>query len=234
MKSFILPNKAARLVVLQRIELAGIVLKKIRKFFGRYFFSNFITKYFLNSAKIGDEYYKIMQDEFLIIKKFINNDDKLFLSIGAGIGGFEAIINQNLPGKDYYFIEKNYISKKVKYGWTGKLNSEAYNNLDIQKEFLILNHMNDKQINIIDFDKDSLPMIKFDFVTSLFSLDYHYDFELYSDYLRKVSKKNTKIIFDTIRAEFFKKIFKNVVILESRSNTVHRSKRIMCNEFIEH
>ena len=103
-----------------------------------------------------------------------------------------------------------------------------------EKEFLILNHMNDKQINIIDFDKDNLPIIKFDIVTSLFSLDYHYDFELYSDYLRKVSKKNTKIIFDTIRAEFFKKIFRNVKIIESRSNTVHRSKRIMCNEFIEH
>ena len=127
MNSFILPNKAARLVVLQRIELVGIVLKKIRKLFGRYFFSNFITKYFLNSAKIGDEYYKIMQDEFLTIKKFINNDDNLFLSIGAGVGGLEAIINQNLPGKNYYFIEKNYISKKVKYGWTGKLISEEKN-----------------------------------------------------------------------------------------------------------
>ena len=142
MNSFILPKKAARLVVLQRIELVGIVLKKIRKLFGRYFFSNFITKYFLNSAKISDEYYKIMHDEFLTIKKFINNDDNLFLSIGAGVGGLEAIINQNLPSKNYYFIEKNYISKKVKYGWTGKLISEAYNNLDIQKEFLILNHMN--------------------------------------------------------------------------------------------
>ena len=232
MNSFILPNKAARLIVLQRIELAGTVLKKTRKLFGRHFFSNFITKYFLNSAKIGDEYYNIMQDEFLTIKKFINNDDNFFLSIGAGVGGLEAIINQNIPGKNYQFIEKNYISKKVKYGWTGKLNSEAYNNLDIQKEFLILNNMDDKQINIIDFDKDNLPTIKFDIVTSLFSLDYHYDFELYSDYLRKVSKKNTKIIFDTIRADFFKKIFKNVEIIKSRSDNVHKSRRIMCSEFI--
>ena len=234
MNSFILPNKAARLVVLQRIELAGTFLKKIRKFFGRYLFSNFITKYFLNSARIGDEYYQIMQDEFLSIKKFISKDDNFFLSIGAGVGGLEVIINQSLPGKNYYFIEKNYISKKVKYGWTGKLDSEAYNNLDIQKEFLIINRMNDQQINIIDYDKANLPIIKFDVVTSLFSLDYHYDFELYSDYLRKVSKKNTKIIFDTIRAEFFKKIFKNVEIIKSRSNTVHKSKRIMCNEFIEY
>ena len=234
MNSFVLPKKAARLIVLQRIELAGNILKKIRKLFGRYFFSNFITKYFLNSVKIGNEYYKIMYDEFLTIKKFISDDDNLFLSIGAGVGGLEAIINQNLPEKNYFFIEKNYISKKVKYGWTGQSKSEAYNSLDIQKEFLLANKMNDQQINIIDFDKDNLPMKKFDVITSFFSLDYHYDFHLYSDYLKKVSKKNTKIIFDTIRADFFKKIFKNVEIIKSRSDNVHKSRRIMCSEFIEH
>ena len=234
MNSFVLPKKAARLIVLQRIELAGNILKKIRKLFGRYFFSNFITKYFLNSVKIGNEYYKIMHDEFLTIKKFISDDDNLFLSIGAGVGGLEAIINQNLPEKNYFFIEKNYISKKVKYGWTGQSKSEAYNSLDIQKEFLLANKMNDQQINIIDFDEGNLPMKKFDIITSFFSLDYHYDFDLYINYLKKVSKKNTKIIFDTIRADFFKKIFKNVEIIKSRSDTVHKSKRIMCSEFIEH
>ena len=232
MNSFVLPKKAARLIVLQRIELAGNILKKIRKLFGRYFFSNFITKYFLNSVKIGNEYYKIMHDEFLTIKKFISDDDNLFLSIGAGVGGLEAIINQNLPEKNYFFIEKNYISKKVKYGWTGQSKSEAYNSLDIQKEFLLANKMNDQQINIIDFDEGNLPMKKFDVITSFFSLDYHYDFHLYSDYLKKVSKKNTKIIFDTIRADFFKRIFKNVEIIKSRSDTVHKSRRIMCSEFI--
>ena len=232
MNSFVLPKKAARLIVLQRIELAGNILKKIRKLFGRYFFSNFITKYFLNSVKIGNEYYKIMHDEFLTIKKFISDDDNLFLSIGAGVGGLEAIINQNLPEKNYFFIEKNYISKKVKYGWTGQSKSEAYNSLDIQKEFLLANKMNDQQINIIDFDEGNLPMKKFDIITSFFSLDYHYDFDLYNDYLKKVSKKNTKIIFDTIRADFFKKIFKNVEIIKSRSDTVHKSRRIMCSEFI--
>ena len=232
MNSFVLPKKAARLIVLQRIELAGNILKKIRKLFGRYFFSNFVTKYFLNSVKISNEYYKIMYDEFLTIKKFISDDDNLFLSIGAGVGGLEAIINQNLPEKNYFFIEKNYISKKVKYGWTGQSKSEAYNSLDIQKEFLLANKMNDQQINIIDFDEGNLPMKKFDIITSFFSLDYHYDFHLYSDYLKKVSKKNTKIIFDTIRADFFKKIFKNVEIIKSRSDTVHKSRRIMCSEFI--
>ena len=231
-KTFILPNNAARLIVLQRIELAGKFLKKVRKLLGRYLFSNFITKHFLNSSSIGSHYYKVMLNEFLTINKFISNEDNLFLSIGGGMGGLEVIINQNSPNKSYYFIEKNYISKKVKYGWTGMYNSEAYNNLEVQKKFLILNGVDEDQINIIDYDKGNLPMLKFDVITSLFSLDYHYDFDLYIDYLRKVSKPNTKIIFDTIRADHFRKIFKNVETILSKTDTVHKSKRILCSEFL--
>ena len=88
-------NKTARLAVLQRIELASPFLLKIRKLFGRYIFSNIITKYFLNPKLISQEYYKMMQEEFLIIKKFISSNDNFFLGIGSGIGGLELLINQN-------------------------------------------------------------------------------------------------------------------------------------------
>ena len=71
MEAFKLDRNLAHLAVLQRTELTTLFQKKIRKLFGRYFFSNFITKYFLNSVKIGNEYYKIMHDEFLTIKKLI-------------------------------------------------------------------------------------------------------------------------------------------------------------------
>ena len=79
---------------------------------------------------------------------------------------------------------------------------------------------------------NKLPEIKFDVVISLLSLDYHYDFNLYKDYLKKVSKPETKIIFDTIRADYFKNIFKNFEVIKSDINTVHKSKRIICSEFI--
>ena len=64
------------------------------------------------------------------------------------------------------------------------------------------------------------------------SLDYHYDFDLYKDYLKKVSSDNTKIIFDTIRADYFEKIFKKVEIIKTDVDTVHKSKRIVCSEFL--
>ena len=60
MDHFTLPSKAARLIVLQRIEIIGFFLKKLRKFFGRYIFSNFIVKYFLNPKSIGEKYHNIM------------------------------------------------------------------------------------------------------------------------------------------------------------------------------
>ena len=95
-----------------------------------------------------------------------------------------------------------------------------------------MNNMLEEQINIFDYDKGNLPEKKFDIIISLLSLDYHYDFNLYIDYLKKVSKNDTKIIFDTIRADYFKKIFKNVKIIRSDTKVVHKSKRILCSHFL--
>jgi len=233
LKSFYLPNKAARLVVLQRIELISSFLKKIRKLFGRNFFTSIITKYFLNSKQIGTKYYEAMQSEFLTFKEYIDfNEDEHFLSIGGGLGGLELIINENLQNKNFHFIERNFVSKKVVYGWSGKVNNEAYNDLNIQRNFLEINGMKPSQINIFDYDKDKLPDQKFDVIISLLSLDYHYDFEIYIEYLRKISHLNTKIIFDTIRPDYFLKIFKNVKVIATQENTIHKSKRILCSQFL--
>ena len=233
MDKFLVSKKAARLIVLQRIELISSSLKRVRKIFGRFIFSSFITKFFLNEKLIGESYHNIMLNEFSTIEKFINKEDNLFLSIGGGLGGLELIINEKFDNRNYYFIERNFISKKVKYGWGGMTNSEAYNDLNLQKNFLETNGLKNEQINIYDYDKDDLPNIKFDLVISLLSLDYHYDFDIYINYLKKISKPNTKIIFDTIRADHFKSIFKNVEIIKTYDDTVHKSKRIMCSQFID-
>ena len=233
MDNFIVSKKAARLIVLQRIELISSSLKKVRKIFGRFIFSSFITKFFLNEKLIGESYHNIMLNEFSTIEKFINKEDDLFLSIGGGLGGLELIINEKFDNRNYHFIERNFISKKVKYGWGGMTNNEAYNDLNLQKNFLETNGLKNEQINIYDYDKDDLPNIKFDLVISLLSLDYHYDFDIYINYLKKISKPNTRIIFDTIRADHFKSIFKNVEIIKTYDDTVHKSKRIMCSQFID-
>ena len=54
---------------------------------------------------------------------------------------------------------------------------------------------------IFDYDNDKLPIKKFDYIISLYSMDYHYDFSNYLEYLKKISNK-TKLIFDTINRLF--------------------------------
>ncbi|MDC3355432.1 class I SAM-dependent methyltransferase, partial [Candidatus Pelagibacter sp.] len=128
-------------------------------------------------------------------------------------------------------IERNFVSKRVRYGWDSN-NSEGYNDLSLLNNFLIKNGLSHLKFNIFDFDRDVLPDKKFDLVISLFSLDYHYNFDIYLNYLKKNTHKDTKIIFDTIRADYFKSMFKEVILINSRTNTVHSSKRIICSNFI--
>ena len=231
MNKFTLDKESARLIVLQRIELLQSFQKKLRKLFGRYIFSNFFLKFFVNTNQIGKKYFYIMKKEYETIENEVKFSNKKYLSIGGGLGGLELIINMETKNNFFYFIEKNYVSKKVKYGWDDK-NLEAYNNLQLVEKFLIKNGMNINKFKIYNFDTNNFPNEKFDFIISLYSLDYHYDFNIYLEYLKKISNDQSKIIFDTIRADYFKNIFKNVKIIQSVDNTVHKSKRIICSEFI--
>ncbi len=229
MESFKLNRELARLALLQRIELATSIQKKVRKFFGRFLFSKIISKYILNVNKISEDYYKIMHLEYQTIKNFLDSNQNI-LSIGAGIGGLEVIINNNHIDTKFTFIERDFISKKIKYGWDNK-NEEAYNKLDLLENFLISNNVKKTDFNIINFDKSSLPDKKFNLVTSLYSLDFHYDFEIYRSYLSKISDDNTIIIFDTIRSDFFRDIFEDVSVIKVDNDTLHKSKRIACRKF---
>jgi len=228
---FKLNSKETRLVVLQIIELINSTIKRVRKLFGRYIFSNIVSRFFLNKIDIGKSYYNNMNSEYRTLEKYIDPQHKNLLSIGGGLGGLELIINEKFDVKSFNFIERNYVSKKVKYGWDNK-NNEAYNDLILQKNFLIKNGMQPSKFNIFDYDHDQLPNAKFDIVISLFSLDYHYDFSIYLEYLKKTTDHNSIIIFDTIRPEYFKNIFKSVNLIDIRNQTVHKSTRVACSRFL--
>lgn len=228
MQNFKLNRQIAHLAVLQRIELCGPNLKRFRKLLGRYFFSVFLSKYFIDIDQISKNYFNLMYKEFLLLKNYINEYDKV-LSIGSGIGGLEVLINQKL-NNHITFIEKDYVSKKVKYGWD-KENKEAYNNLFLLEKFLLNNGVKKKDFDLFDFDKKKFPHTKFDAIISLYSLDYHYEFNLYKDYLYKIMKPKSVLIFDTIRPEFFYSVFKKVEIIKQDLDTIHKSKRIACRDF---
>ena len=229
MKEIKFTRDMAQLAVLQRIELANQFLMKIRKLFGRYLFSKIFSKYLINTIKISQKYSKLINDEYENIQKFLQNGQQI-LSIGGGIGGLELYILKKFPKTKIDLIEKNYISNKIKYGWDYK-NNEAYNNLSITEEFFEINGISRNQYNIYDFDKKKFPSKSYDLIISLYSLDYHYDFNFYSSYLNSVSNENTKIIFDTIRPDFFYDVFEKISVIKVNDDTVHKSKRLTCTMF---
>ena len=232
MKYFNLDRKIARLMLLQRNELTSPKLKKIRKLFGRYIFTNFITKFMISPTLIGTKYFQLMLKEYKFLVDHIDFNNKKILSIGAGMCGLELIINHKSANSYFTIIEKDYVSKKVSYGWDNK-NKEAYNSIDLLNLFLINNGMKKESFEIYNFDKDNFPIKKYEYIISLYSLDYHYDFFNYFEYFKKVIDKNTKIIFDTIRPNYFKKVFENVDIISSEIKSIHSSKRIICSKLID-
>ena len=170
-----------------------------------------------------------MEAEYNNIEKFLVRGQRI-LSIGSGVGGLEIIINSKFDSCIFTFIERDFISKKIRYGWDN-LNSEGYNSLKLLEKFLNMNNLSSQNFELIDYDKNNLPEKKYDLITSLYSLDYHYKFEIYEDYLRKSSNSNTTIIFDTIRPEYFEKIFEKVEVIKEDNDTLHKSKRVFCKTF---
>ncbi len=224
-----LNRKMAQLVLLQRIELANPLLIKLRKIFGRHLFSKIFSKYFINVKELSKKYSAHMEKELLTILPFLRQGQKI-LSIGSGLGGLEIGILKKFNETDITFFEKNYISSKIKYGWDNE-NKEGYNDLSLLENLITMNEISSNQFSIFDTDKGNLPVKKYNLVISLYSLDYHYDFNIYLEYLKKNTDENSIIIFDTIRYEYFKKIFNQVKIIKVDENTVHKSKRIACRAF---
>ena len=231
METFNLDRETARLIIFQRIQFLTTFGQKIRKLFGRYIFTNFYSKYLINSKVIGKRYFDEMKSEYENLSKYISFNDKKILSIGGGMCGLELIINFYSKNNFFSIIEKNYVSKKIKYGWDEN-NDEAYNNIDLLNKFLQKNGMKKNQFQIHDFDKYDYPLNNFDYVISLYSLDYHYDFNLYLAYFKKIVKKETVFIFDTIRPDYFNKLFESVKIIGLENKKIHSSKRILCKNFL--
>ena len=61
-----------------------------------------------------------MKEEVSTISKFLWQNQNI-LSIGGGIGGLEVAIMKKFNQSNITFIEKDYISKKIRYGWDDKI-----------------------------------------------------------------------------------------------------------------
>jgi len=222
---FNIDKAMCRLIMFQRNEILTNFQKKVRKLFGRYLFTQFFS-YFNNLNYVSSRYYEISHKEYDEIKSHIKNDNFSLLSIGGGLGGVESIILSQNKNIKVDIIEKNFVSSKIKYFWNPL---EAYNKLNLTKKFLINNSRYNTNFQVFNFENKENIKKKYDVIISLFSMDYHYDLEIYKDFLNKNSHKDTIYIFDTIRAQELNNFFQKVKIINIIDKRIHSSSRVVCS-----
>ena len=228
MINFNITTKMSRLILFQRNEIMTKFQKKIRKLFGRYLYTQFFS--YINDRKyISKEYFKISNKEYVFLKKFIKSKYKNVLSIGGGLGGVECLILSNHSDVFIDMIERDFVSKKIKYFFNP---NEAYNKLNLTKEFIKMNSVNAKNFSLFDFKNIQTIKKKYDLIFSLFSMDYHYDLTNYYEFLKKNSHNGTNFIFDTVRHKELKKFFKKVEVLENVKKEIHSHSRVICSELL--
>ena len=222
-----------KLLLLQRIDLISEKQRTIRKKFGRFLFTNFFVNFFISQKeienKINDEFLK----EFNSIISYLPKSSKNILDIGCGLGVINIHLNDYYSKKSYFtLIDKNYVDKKVAYGFNN--NSESYNKLEITKDFLMLNNFKSDQLELINIDENFTINKKYELIISLFSMGYHYSIKNYIDIIKKISTKSTKVIFD-LSTEYnelneVKKYFNKVVIIKNDNEVKQNYLRLLCSE----
>ena len=196
-------------------------------------FTNFFVNFFISQKeienKINDEFLK----EFNSIKSYLPKSSKNILDIGCGLGVINIYLNDYYSKKSYFtLIDKNYIDKKVTYGFNN--NSESYNKLEVTKDFLMSNGFKTEQLQLINADENFVLNNKYELIISLFSMGYHYSIKNYIDIIKKNSTKSTKVIFD-LSMEYnelneVKKYFNKVVIIKNDNEVKQNYLRLLCSE----
>ena len=222
-----------KLLLLQRIDLISEKQKFIRKKFGRFLFTNFFVNFFISQKEIESKINEEFLKEFNSIKNYLPNTPKNILDIGCGLGVINIFLNHYyLKKPTFTLIDKNYVDKKVSYGFDNI--SESYNKLETTKNFLILNNLKTNQLNLINVDENFVLNKTYELIISLFSMGYHYSIENYIDLIRKSSTKNTKVIFD-LSLEYnelskVKRYFKKVKIIKRDDKVKQNYLRLLCYE----
>ena len=220
-----------KLLLLQRIDLISDKQKIIRKKLGRFLFTNFFVNFFISKKEIKNKINEEFLKEFNSIKNFLPNAPKNILDIGCGLGVINIFLNNYyLKKPKFTLIDKNYVDKKVSYGFNN--NSESYNKLEITKDFLILNSFKAEQLNLINADEKFVLNEKYELIISLFSMGYHYSIENYIAVIKKISTKKTKVIFD-LSLEYneinkVKRYFKKVIIIKKDESVKQNYLRLLC------
>ena len=146
MKDILLKNKHKKYFLLQRNEFFSDKQKKIRKIFGRYLFTNIFVSYFNPIKNLNLKLNQEFKKEFDEIINYLPQKNQNILDIGSGLGIINIFLNNFYEDAYFTLIDKNYVEKKVSYGFDER--GQFYNDFNITFDFLKIKVITYFSINI--------------------------------------------------------------------------------------
>ncbi len=230
MKDILLKNKHKKYFLLQRNEFFSDKQKKIRKIFGRYLFTNIFVSYFNPIKNLNLKLNQEFKKEFEEIINYLPQKNQNILDIGSGLGIINIFLNNFYEDAYFTLIDKNYVEKKVSYGFDEI--GQFYNDFNITFDFLKINGIKEEHLDLVNVDSIKKINKKFDLVISLLSLGYHYPLQQYIEFLKKNSHKKTVFIFDLAEQyndfNIITKMFYHTTIIKNNSCVKQSYNRLCC------
>lgn len=156
-------------------------------------FKKLITTQVTTVKEDLEEYTKLSEIEYEVIKLYLDPYPKTVLELGCGLGRMSIFLNKKHPGNTKYYLadRSEFTKQKEMYGWNPKT---WYNDLTQTKEFCELNDLTN--FELIDLSMDGLERLKdIDLVFSVMSVGFHYPIEDYLGILKKIISKDGLMMF---------------------------------------
>ena len=113
------------------------------------------------------------------IKAYLPENCSRVLDIGCGLGGIDLMVYNHYNGNvELNLFDYSKVDDKIHYGYqnTGSI----YNSLELSKEFLVMNGVDESKIKIHDAENE-FPVGRFNVVLSILSCGFHYPVSTYLD-----------------------------------------------------
>jgi len=182
----------------------------------------------LPNNKIGKAYYTACLNDFNSFKEYLPNIPiQYILDIGAGVGGIDIFLYQQLGRNSYfYLIDKNKKDSKIIYGYSDT--PSAYNNFQICSKFFKLNKFSVNRYSYIE--NFTIKNHKFEIILSLLSCGFHYPVTFYLDTILNKISDNGIVIFDirkkTDQIKILQKVFSQVIVAKEFT----KYQRVICKK----
>jgi len=201
-ESFLLPKEATRFVLYQRTHLRSIgggfvsyILDLISGGLSERF--AVLLESNLRKEEIRKSLFADVRSDFFEMQPYLPKRAGAILDIGCGLGVIDLFLNSHYRGTPmFYLVDRNQVEKRIWYGYNRR--GAFYNSLDLTRQILVDNGIEEKNIQIIVAPENGVLSIErpIDLCVSLRSLGFHYPIRSYIQSVKKALSPQGAMILD--------------------------------------